>query len=178
MKQFLQNKYVAIGWTLIRLWLGWKWITFGWQKITTGFDGSTYMGYFAQGANPAEGSATVTAWYGAFLNNIVLPASGVFNFLLMWGELFVGIALILGLFTSLGLYGSAFLNLNILLAGQVGSGGIGVVMYTTAIILLFAGPAVRMYGVDRWALPWLKTKFGKNKSRGKQPDKPELKDTA
>lgn len=56
----------------------------------------------------------MAGWYAAFLENISLPNAGVFTFLVAWGELLVGIGLILGAATISALLAGAFMHLNTL----------------------------------------------------------------
>lgn len=170
MKQFLQNKYVSILWAVARIWLGWHWLDAGWGKLTgdTTFSAVGFLKGTLGKVNPAEGSASVTEWYGFLTENIFIPAGGLFSFLIVAGEILVGIALIIGVATRFSLYMSAFMNLNFMLAGTVGKGGSNPVMFTLAIILLALGTASYLYGLDRWLVGICKTKMAKMKEkRGK-----------
>ena len=77
--------------TLFRLYLGYAWITAGWHKIVDGFDATGFLkGALAKasGEHPA-----VQSWWAAFIEHFALPNVGLFNVLVPWGELLVGIAL-------------------------------------------------------------------------------------
>lgn len=142
--------------TIIRIWLGYQWLTSGWGKVTGGFDASGFLqGALAKatGDHPA-----VQGWYASFLESFALPNVEIFNVLVPWGELLVGIGLILGAATIPALIAGAFMNLNFLLAGTVSTNPI---LYTVAMILLFAGSASYLFGVDRFAIPLIKGRFFK-----------------
>lgn len=153
----MQGPKMAVVWTIFRIWLGIQWVEGGWEKISGGgFDASGFM----QGAiGKATGEhPAVQAWYAAFLENVALPNAGLFSFLVEWGELLVGIGLILGCATIPALLAGAFMNLNFLLAGTTSTNPI---LYTVEVILLAAGGASYYYGVDRFLVPYIKEKFGK-----------------
>ncbi|HYK74931.1 MAG TPA: DoxX family protein [Pseudoneobacillus sp.] len=150
----------AVAWTIIRIWLGLQWIEAGWHKITGGFDAGGFMkGALANamGEHPA-----VQPWYASFLEHIALPNADIFTFLVQWGELLVGIGLILGIATVPALIAGAFMNLNFMLAGTTSTNPI---LYTLAFILLFAGNGAYYWGVDRLAIPYIKTYFMKNNKK-------------
>jgi len=74
------------------------------------------------------------------------------------GEILVGISLILGVFTVVGLIAGAFMNLNYLLAGTTSTNPN---MYTVAFILLLVGANAYSIGLDHFILPILKKTFCK-----------------
>lgn len=165
--RWMQGPKMAVVWTIFRIWLGIQWIEGGWEKITGGgFDASGFM----QGAiGKATGDhPAVQTWYAAFLENVALPNAGLFSFLVQWGELLVGVGLILGCATIPALLAGAFMNLNFLLAGTTSTNPI---LYTVAVILLFAGTASYYYGVDRFLVPYIKEKFDKKDAKEIVEDK-------
>ncbi|WP_066192200.1 MULTISPECIES: DoxX family protein [Gracilibacillus] len=153
--QFLrENRYVAIVLTFIRVYLGYQWLTGGWHKITGGFDASGYL----QGAvaNAGGENPTVQAWWGVFLEKVALPGADIFSILVMWGEFLVGIALILGLFTNFAALMGIMMNFAFLFSGTVSTNA---QMVLLTVFLLVAGYNAGRYGLDRYALPFLKAKL-------------------
>ncbi len=71
-----------------------------------------------------------------------------------FGELLVGIALILGLFTGIAAFFGSFMNMNYLLAGTVSSNPI---LFVIATFLVLAWKTAGWWGLDRWVLPALGT---------------------
>ncbi|WP_405097894.1 Crp/Fnr family transcriptional regulator [Oceanobacillus sp. FSL H7-0719] len=168
MNNFLKGPKMAIIWTVLRIWLGTQWLTAGFHKVTGGFDASGFL----QGAlaNAAGENPTVQSWYAAFLEGFALPNVGIINILIPWGELLVGLGLIVGAATIPALIAGAFMNLNFLLAGTLSTNP---GLYTIAIILLFTGTASYYYGVDRFVAPYLKNRFGKKAYNDSQTEEAE-----
>jgi thiosulfate dehydrogenase [quinone] large subunit len=93
---------------------------------------------------------------------VALPNVGLINILIPWGEVLVGIALILGLATLPALLAGAFMNLNFLLAGTISTNP---VLYTAAILLIAAGTAATFYGLDRFAIRFMKDRWNARKMK-------------
>ena len=162
--KIFKNKYFTIIWTALRIWLGYQWISAGWGKFTGGgWVGSTagigITGFLKAAVAKAGGDhPAVQSWYADFINNIALPNAKVFSYLVATGEILVGISLILGVFTVVGLIAGAFMNLNYLLAGTTSTNPN---MYTVAFILLLVGANAYSIGLDHFILPILKKTFCK-----------------
>lgn len=153
-------------WLLLRLYLGWLWVEAGWEKLhsaawvgdqagtaLTGFIGHSLS--LTAGLHPA-----VFGWYAWFLENLVLPNVATFSYLVTFGELAVGVALILGLFTVKAAFFGSFMNLNYLLAGTA---GLNPIMLVLQILLMIAWRPACWIGLDRWIYPKLIT-WDKNKT--------------
>lgn len=169
---FRESLTAIVIWTLMRVWLGWQWVTSGYGKVFgagrevwVGSKAGVAASGFLQGALGKMGGEhpDVQSWYGWFVNNIALPNAKVFSFLVAYGELIVGIALVLGLLTVPALLAGVFLNLNFLLAGAV---SINPILVTLEAILLFVGPAVYYIGLDRWVLPDISRRWGRRRRMG------------
>ena len=97
-------------------------------------------------------------WYKAFLQNTVLPHASLFATLQTYGEVVVGLGLILGLFTRLTAIIGLVLSLNYGLATQwmtFGQQGFHLLLITSMVIFLVAG-AGRAWGLDAVLLPRLR----------------------
>jgi thiosulfate dehydrogenase [quinone] large subunit len=147
-------------WLVLRLYAGWQWLSAGWGKIGapawTGENAGAAITGFVQGALQQAGGAhpNVQTWYAWFLENVVLPNAAVWGILVAWGELLVGIALIVGLFTGIAAFFGAFMNMNYLLSGAVSTNPILLII---EILLILAWKTAGWLGLDRWALPALGT---------------------
>jgi thiosulfate dehydrogenase [quinone] large subunit len=97
---------------------------------------------FAAG-NPIE-------WYKNFLEGTVLPNAQLFASLQTYGEVAVGVGLVLGFLTGLGALVGLYLTLNFGLASQwisIGQQGFHVVL-VTAMLILLCTRAGRGFGLD------------------------------
>ncbi|WGG46931.1 DoxX family protein [Rossellomorea sp. DA94] len=159
-----ENQKVSAVWTVLRIWLGVQWLEAGWHKVNDGFDASGFL----QGAlaNATGDHPAVQGWYAEFLKGFALPNVELFNVLIPWGEMLVGVGLIVGLMTLPALLAGAFMNLNFLLAGTVSTNPI---LYTAAIILLFTGRGAYYWGADHWMIPYLKQTITQHDRKHKKP---------
>lgn len=152
------NKYVAGFLAIIRVYIGYTWLTVGLGKVTSGFD----AGGFIQGAiaNAGGENPTVQAWWGGFLEIFALPNAGMFSFMVAWGEVLVGIALIVGIFTNFAALMGITMNFAFLFSGTVSTNAQMVVL---TIFLIVAGANAGRYGLDRWVIPFIKNYRRNNK---------------
>ncbi|UTE78876.1 DoxX family protein [Rossellomorea sp. KS-H15a] len=159
-----ENQKVSAVWTVLRIWLGVQWLEAGWHKVNDGFDASGFL----QGAlaNATGDHPAVQGWYAEFLKGFALPNVELFNVLIPWGEMLVGVGLIVGFMTLPALLAGAFMNLNFLLAGTVSTNPI---LYTAAIILLFTGRGAYYWGADHWMIPYLKQMITQHDRKHKKP---------
>jgi len=159
--QFLfTNKKSAWIWLVLRVYVGWQWLSAGWEKlhspIWSGSDAGGALSGFINGAlsKTAGDHPDVQGWYAYFLQHIVLPYANVWSHLITYGELLVGVALIIGVFTGIAAFFGLFMNLNYLLAGTV---SINPILFTCSIGLILAWRVAGYIGVDRYLLPLLGT---------------------
>lgn len=147
-------------WLLVRLYVGWQWFRAGLGKINnpawTGSNAGAALSGFVNGALSQTGGEhpQVQGWYAWFLDSLVLPNAAFWGYLVSWGELLVGIALILGVFTGVAAFFGSFMNMNYLLAGTV---SINPILFVGALFLILAWKTAGWWGIDRWLLPALGT---------------------
>lgn len=142
--------------TIIRLYLGYSWLTAGFHKVVDGFDASGFLqGSIAKagGDHPA-----VQAWWASFLEGVALPNAGLFSFLVAWGEVLVGLGLILGCFTTAAAFFGVVMNFAFLFSGTVSTNA---QMVLLTIFILVAGYNAGKIGLDRFIVPFVQVKFGK-----------------
>jgi len=147
-------------WLVLRLYLGWTWLEAGWGKVNgvawTGSKAGTAITGFVTGAlaKTSGPHPDVQGWYAWFLQSAVLPYPVFWSYLVSWGEVLVGIGLILGIFTGIAAFFGSFMNVNYLLAGTVSTNP---VLFVIAIGLILAWKTAGWWGLDRWTLPALGT---------------------
>lgn len=165
---------IAWVWLLVRLYVGWQWLVAGTEKLTgysidfgsfgqhvgnswifTNHLGAPLTGFLhgalaqTAGAHPA-----VQGWYGWLVQNVGIPGAGFFTYLVTFGEILVGLGLILGVLTGIAAFFGLFMNLNFMLAGAI---SINPIIGGLALFLILAWRVAGYYGGDRYLLPLLGT---------------------
>lgn len=147
-------------WLIVRVYVGWQWLEAGWSKIHSsawvGPDAGSAITGFINGAlqKTAGAHPDVQGWYAYFLQNVVLPHASTWSHVVAYGEVLVGIALIIGMFTGIVAFFGLFMNLNYLLAGTV---SVNPILFTLSIGLILAWKVAGYIGVDHYLLPILGT---------------------
>jgi thiosulfate dehydrogenase [quinone] large subunit len=157
---FNSTRYAWL-WVILRLYIGYQWLTAGWHKVTgEGWvDGGTALKGFWTNAirlpqAPAKPPITYD-WYRDFLQFLLDHNTYTwFGKLIAYGELLVGICLIVGLFTGIAALGGALMNFSFMLAGAASTNP---VLFLIAILLIMAWKVAGHWGLDRWALPRIGT---------------------
>ncbi|MBB5323322.1 thiosulfate dehydrogenase [quinone] large subunit [Anoxybacillus tepidamans] len=146
--------------TLFRLYLGYEWLTAGWRKLTGGFDATGFLkGALSQasGEHPA-----VQRWWASFIENVALPNVGFFNFLVPWGETLVGIALLLGIFTTFAALMGAVMNFAFMFSGTTSTNP---QMVLLTFFIVVAGANAGKFGLDHWVIPCVRKYLKKRQRR-------------
>ena len=145
-------------WTLVRLYVGYEWLIAGWGKATNpagvwvGAKAGAAVTGFLTGALKKTGGdhPDVQGYYGWFIQHVALPNATFLSYAVTFGEIFVGIALILGLFTGIAAFFGGLMNTNYLMAGTVSSNPM---LFVLATLLVLAWRTSGYWGLDRWLLP-------------------------
>ena len=147
-------------WLLVRLWLGYKWIDAGLHKVSNPAwtqTGEAVKGFWTNAiVIPEAGRAPISFdWYRSFLTMMLdMEAYRFMAPLIAYGELLIGIALVLGLFTGIAAFLGGFLNWNFMMAGTASTNPI---LFTLAILLVLAWKVAGYIGLDHYLLPLLGT---------------------
>jgi len=153
---FLASEGSAAMWFVVRMNVGSEWLLAGWGKIISPAWGASGKGLagFVAGALAKSGGAnpSVQGWYAWFLQHFVQQGAGFFSFLVTYGELAVGLGVLLGVLTGIAAGFGVLMNLNYLLAGTV---SINPVLGMFGLFLVFSWRVCGWIGVDRWLLPAL-----------------------
>ncbi len=154
------NTRAGLFWLPIRLFVGFAWIEAGWHKLTdpTGAwlqGGSALRGFWERAvATPEGGRPPITyEWYRDFIQVLLNGGhESWFAYVITFGELAVGIGLILGALTGFAAFFGALMNMSFLLAGSASTNP---VLFTMAVGLMLAWRVAGYYGLDRYLLPAL-----------------------
>jgi len=147
-------------WLLVRLYVGYEWFMAGWNKLGNPVWIGDKAGIAVKGfltvalAKTAGAHPDVSGWYGSFIENFAMHHTVGFSYLVVYGEIAVGIALILGLFTGIAAFFGTFMNLNYLFAGTVSTNPI---LLLLQLFLILAWRTAGWIGLDRYVLPKLGT---------------------
>ena len=154
------NVHWAWLWLLLRLYLGWEWLQAGWGKLHNpawiGSKAGTAITGFLTGALAKSSGEhpDVQGWYAWFLQHVVLTHSVLWSYLVAWGEVLVGVALILGIFTGIAAFFCSFMNLSYLLAGTV---SVNPVLLVISTWLVLAWRTAGWGGLERLIFASLRT---------------------
>lgn len=159
MNNFLRNSRTASYILLVlRLYLGYLWLAAGLSKV------------FMPGGFHAEGLITgainqgtpdqpfAYPWFQSFLKMMTDNGqdAGLFNVLVPWGEVFVGLGLIFGTFTLVAAFFGLVMNFTYLLSGMV---SVNPTFIVIEFIILAAGFNAGKIGLDYWVTPFVRAKF-------------------
>lgn len=154
---FLRTNKVAMWFlTLIRIYLGYQWITAGFKKITGGFDAAGFLNGAI--ANSTGDHPAVQGWWAAFLQSVALPNVDLFNVLVPYGEFLVGLGLLLGTFTTFAALMGLVMNAAFLFSGTVSTNA---QMLILEVLVVVAAANAGKIGLDYYVLPYLRKQFGK-----------------
>ncbi|WP_428835498.1 hypothetical protein [Secundilactobacillus kimchicus] len=92
-------------------------------------------------------------WYTSFLKGFVQPHMSLFNVMVSWGELLVGLGLFFGTLATAAAFFGMVMNFAYLFAGTVSVDPLFIII---EIFILVAGFNASKIGLDRWIIPWLR----------------------
>ena len=159
-KFLFSDTRMAWFWLLMRLYVGWEWLIAGWAKVQNpawvgSGAGTAVKGFLTGALGKMDGAhPDVSGWYGGFIQTFALNHTVLFSYLVSYGELLVGIALILGIFVGIASFFGSFMNMNYLLSGTVSTNPILLVL---GLFLVLAWRVAGWYGLDQYVLPALGT---------------------
>lgn len=145
-------------WLIVRVWLGYQWLQSGIGKLSNPAwisTGEALKGYWAnQTKIPETGRPPISFdWYRDFLNTLLNNnAHTWFAPLIVWGELLVGVGLVVGAFVGIAAFFGALLNWNFIMAGSASTNGL---MLIASVLLILAWKVAGYIGADFVLLRWL-----------------------
>ncbi|MCY9531818.1 MULTISPECIES: DoxX family protein [Paenibacillus] len=140
-----KNVWAAALLLALRLYVGYTWVSAGLHKMTGGgFDASGFLkGALAKasGENPI-----VQSWWASFLEHVAIPNAQLFSLVVQWGELLVGIGLIVGGLTRTAAFFGIVMNMSFLLSGSISANPIMIIL---TLFILVAYTNAGRFGVDQ-----------------------------
>jgi thiosulfate dehydrogenase [quinone] large subunit len=155
------NRAAGLFWLPIRVFVGISFLDAGLHKLsdpgwTQG--GTALLAYWERAVAipdaPARPAITYD-WYRDFIQFLInINAEPWFAWLVLLGEIAIGLGLIFGVLTGIAAFFGALMNMSFLLAGSASTNP---VLFTFGIGLMLAWKVAGYYGVDRYLLPALGT---------------------
>lgn len=132
---------------ILRVWIGYYLFQQGTRKFLGDFPHRDWIGRQIGDLDKID----LFPWYESFLRNIVLPHRELFGYLVTYGEILIGLCLMIGLFTRFCAAVGAFQVGNYILGPGMARGGSSLAQSETffvAMIVLSLANAGRTLGMD------------------------------
>lgn len=159
-KRLLSDPRAGWLWVLPRIWLGYQWFEAATHKITNPAwvqTGEALKGFWLNAVTiPETGRPAITFdWYRSFLQ-LMLDAQAYtwFAKVVAYGELLIGLALMLGAFTGIVAFFGGFMNWNFMMAGSASTNPM---LFVIAVALILAWKVSGYIGADYFLLRWIGT---------------------
>jgi thiosulfate dehydrogenase (quinone) large subunit len=168
---FYRSKTASVLWLAARLWLGYGWLSAGYQKLWgsekavfwngggAGVKGFATAG--VAGSAAGKGAGASYGWWAAFLHDFVLPNASWIAKVVTVSELVIGLLLILGLFTGAAALAGLTLNLVYMFTG---SAGVNPAYAIVSVFLILAWRNAGYLGLDGFALPMARERLHRGRS--------------
>jgi thiosulfate dehydrogenase [quinone] large subunit len=161
-QRLLGDSRTALLWLPLRIWLGYQWFDAGLHKVTNPKwvqTGEALQGFWLNAVKiPETGRPAISFdWYRTFLQGMLdAQAYTWFAKLVAYGELLIGIALIVGAFTGIAAFFGGFMNWNFMMAGSASTNPM---LFVAAVGLILAWKVAGHIGADYYLLralgtPW------------------------
>ena len=164
-RYLFSNTRAGLLWLPIRLFVGFAFLEAGLHKLFPVGEavgkgwldgGASLLSYWERAVAIPEAPARAAItfeWYRDFLNILIAnDAQTWFGYLIVFGEIGVGLGLLFGALTGFAAFFGATMNMSFLLAGSASTNPI---LFMLGIGLMLGWRVAGWYGVDRWLLPKL-----------------------
>ena len=168
----LGNVFFALFWLPVRFFVGRDWLSAGWHKVVDPEwtqSGVALQSYWERAAAiPESGRPPITYdWFRQFLQYML--DNGWYTWfakLIAWGEVLVGLGLLVGALVGIAAFFGTVMNFSFMLAGSASSNP---VLFGLAVFLVLAWKVAGFWGLDRWLLPMLGTPWQRGALLGGEP---------
>jgi thiosulfate dehydrogenase [quinone] large subunit len=159
-------------WLPIRLWLGWQWLEAGLHKVEDPKwtqTGEALKAYWTRAvAIPETGRPAISFdWYRDFINGLLQSNSHTwFSPLVAWGEVLVGLGLIVGAFVGIAAFFGLLMNFNFIMAGSASTNGL---LLVVGAVLMLAWKVAGYIGADYFLLRFLGVPWKSKEAEAEAP---------
>jgi thiosulfate dehydrogenase [quinone] large subunit len=163
--KLLNDTSLAWPWTIIRLYIGWHWLSAGWVKFCDPAwidTGEALKALWTEAiAGPVRGApSSPVFWYKQWIAFMLAGEHYLwFSRLVICAEMVVGLTLFIGAFTGFAALLSTFMSWNLLMSGWSGAHPVILVL---SISLILAWKVAGYQGADRFLLPLLGTPWSRD----------------
>jgi thiosulfate dehydrogenase (quinone) large subunit len=158
------NIFFALVWLPMRFFLGRDWLSHGAEKVVDPAwmnGGEALRGFWEQAiVVPEQGRPPIAyPWFRDFLQYML--DNGWYSWfakVVAWGEVVVGLALLVGALVGISAFLGTFMNFNYMLAGSASTNP---VLFGLAVFLVLAWKVAGHWGLDRWLLAALGSRWAR-----------------
>jgi thiosulfate dehydrogenase [quinone] large subunit len=118
-----QSKIASVAWLAVRVWIGIMWFQAGWSKVFGAENPSFLHNNGAGVAGFAGHGAAAYSWWASIMHSFVVPNASWIAVLVAFGELAIGLGLIVGFLTRTAAVASLFLLFTYIMSGTAGVTG-------------------------------------------------------
>ena len=142
-----ENKVVSWVLLVFRLYVGYEFLMAGWEKLT-GPKTFSSLGFLKNALTMANGPhAAVQGWWVPFLKGFAIPNHSFFDVAIPYGEVLVGLGLILGCLTTYAIFFGMVMNFAYMFSGTVSTNPQLILL---SIFIIAAGANAGKIGLDHW----------------------------
>ncbi len=179
-KLLLGNVYFAMLWLPLRFFVGREWLAAGEHKVRDEAwgTGESLAGYWSNAvAVPEQGRPAITyGWYRDFLQYMLDHNWQTwFADVIAWGEVLVGIGLLIGALVGIAAFFGTVMNFSFQLAGSASTNP---VLFGLSVFIILGWKVAGYWGLDRYLLPMLGTPWKRGNlfegGTGAPPTKPVM----
>jgi thiosulfate dehydrogenase [quinone] large subunit len=117
------SKYASIAWLAVRVWIGIMWFQAGWSKVFGAENPSFLHNNGAGVAGFAGHGVPAYSWWGSIMHSFVVPNASWIAVIVAFGELAIGLGLVVGFLTRTAAIASLVLLLTYIMSGTAGVTG-------------------------------------------------------
>lgn len=153
----------------VRLFLGWEWLQAGLHKVQDPRwlqTGEALRAYWERAATIPEPPGRPAITYPLYRSVIQFMLDNGwetwFNYVIIFGELLIGIGLLVGGLTAIAAFFGMLMNFSFLYAGSVSSNPTFILL---GVLIIIGWRVAGWWGLDRVLLPWLGTPWAPGQLR-------------